>query len=134
MAILVPNDGEAQILNLLCNKAAVENMELRLFGSNTTPAETDTAATYTETAGGGYVKQTLAAGDWTVTGGGPSSAVCAQKTFTFTGAVTGSNVYGYYLVGATSGKLYGVERFSDGPYAIANNGDQIKLTVTLTLE
>ena len=134
MAILVPNEGEVHILSLLCNKAAVENIEMRLFSSNTTPAETDTATTYTETAGGGYAKITLAPADWTVTGGGPSSAVCAQKTFTFTGAVTGGNVYGYYLVGATSGKVYGAERFSDGPYAIANNGDQIKITATLTLE
>jgi hypothetical protein len=38
------------------------------------------------------------------------------------------NVYGYFVVQTTSGILLWAERFSDGPYPIANNGDQIKVT------
>lgn len=136
MAVLIPNEGEVRILSLICNKVAAENLELRLYSSATTPAAGDTAAFYTEVTGGGYTQIALVPADWTVTGGDPSTAVCAQKTFTFTGAVDGGVVHGWLLVGATSGKIYAAEKFPTAgnlPLPIENLGDQIKITPTLRL-
>ena len=132
MPLVVPNNGEGDLLAYYVNKTAPENLVLRLFTNNVTPGETDTAATYTEATGNGYAAVTLTGASWTVTEGAPSSAAYAQQTFTFTGAL--GNVYGYYLTRATSGRIAHAERFSDGPYAIANNGDQIKVTPTITAD
>ena len=133
MALLFPNNGEGDALQYLVNRAAPENLVLRLYTSNTTPAEADTAATYTEATGFGYAAVTLTGASWGAPSeGAPSSIAYAQQTFTFTGAL--GNVYGYYLTRATSGRIAFSERFSDGPYNIVNNGDQIKITPTITCD
>lgn len=105
---------------------------LRLFTSNTTPAETDTEATYTEATGNGYAAITLTAANWTTTPGAPTNTAYAEQTFTFTGAL--GNVYGYYFTQVTSGKLVWAERFTSAPFNIANNGDQIKVTPQITAD
>lgn len=133
MALLVPNVGETILLSYLTNKDAPEDLVLRLFTSNTTPAEGDTAGTYTEATGAGYASKTLAGAAWTVTGGAPSDASAAQQTFAFTGAL-GASVYGYYFTRLTTADLVWAERFTDGPYAINNNGDEIRITPTITLD
>lgn len=132
MALVVPNSAEQDMLEAFLNKTAPENLVLKLFTNNVTPGETDTAATFTEASGSGYAPVTLTAASWTVTPGAPSSAAYPQQTFTFSGAL--GNVYGYYIVGATSGKIKWAERFTAAPYNIANVGDQIKITPNLTLE
>lgn len=132
MALVVPNGGEVIALSYLVNKSSPENLVLRLFTNNKTPAEADAVGDYTEATGSGYASITLTGASWTVTPGAPSSAAYAQQTFTFTGAL--GNVYGYYLTRLTTGDLVYAERFSDGPYNIANNGDQIKVTPTITAD
>lgn len=132
MALVVPNDGEEDALTYYVNKGSPQNLVLCLYTNNITPGETDTTATYTEAAGNGYANVTLTGASWTVTPGAPSSAAYAQQTFTFTGAL--GNVYGYFLKRLTSGRIAHAERFSDGPYNIQNNGDQIKITPTVTMD
>ncbi len=132
MALLVPNQGEQIALEALVGKTAGQNLILRLYTSNTTPAETDTEATYTEASGNGYAAITLTAASWTVTPGAPTEAAYAEQTFTFTGAL--GNVYGYYFTQVASGKLVWAERFTGAPFNIANNGDQIKITPKITLD
>jgi hypothetical protein len=137
MALLVPNQGEAIVLSLLVNKTSTytqQDLKLKLYSSNTTPAETDTEATYTEATFTGYAAITLTGANWTVTEGAPSSASYAQQTFTSSAGSQSQNIYGYYLVQATSGKLVYAERFSDGPYQIVNNGDAVKVTVSITAD
>lgn len=132
MALLVPNNGEGDGLSFFVNKTAPTDLILRLYTSNTTPAETDTTATYTEASGFGYAAVTLTGASWTVTEGAPSQAAYAQQIFTFTGNL--GNVYGYHLTRTTSGRISLAERFPDGPYGIVNNGDQIKVTPQITLD
>ena len=62
--LLVVPDGEGDGLQYFVNKAAPENLVLRLYQSNTTPAETDTAATYTEATFTGYAPITLTGSSW----------------------------------------------------------------------
>jgi hypothetical protein len=128
MSLLVPNDGEEIALKLLVNKASPENLVLRLYTNDKTPAETDVASDYTEASGSGYSAITLTGANWTVTPGAPTLASHAQQTFTITGAL--GNVYGYFLTQATSGKLVWAERFSAGPYNL-QNGDLLKVTPKL---
>lgn len=129
---MVPSVGEVVMMEAFLNKTASQDLVLRLYSSNTTPAETDTDATYTEVTGGGYSAANLTAANWTVTGGNPTTAAYPEVTFTFTGSV--GNVYGYYVTQTSSGILMWAERFTSGPFNIQNNGDQIKITPQITLE
>lgn len=129
MPLLVPNASEATMLEAVLNKTPAEDLVLRLYTNNKTPAETDTAASYTEASGSGYAAKSLAGASWSVAG---STASYAEQTFTFSGAL--GQVYGYFVTQATSGKLMWAERFSDGPYSIANNGDAVRVTLNISLE
>lgn len=132
MALVVPNSAEAKFAENITNKTAPENWTLKLFTNNITPGETDTAATYTEATGNGYSAHAMTAANWTATGGNPTSMAYPEVTFTFTGPL--GNVYGYFIVGTTSGEIKYAERFTNGPYNIQNNGDQIKITPNFTFD
>lgn len=134
MALLLPNNGEGDALAAIVGKAAAENLVLRLYTSDTTPAETDTTATYTEATFTGYAAITLTASSWTVTEGAPSNAAYPQQTFTSSADQSPQSVYGYYFTRVTSGRLAWAERFPSGPYVIANNGDNVKVTPKFTLD
>jgi len=134
MTLVLPNQGEQITLEALVGKTAGQNLKLKLFKSNTTPAEADTEATYTEADFTGYAEITLTAANWTYTAGAPGHVDYAQQTFTSSAGSQSQSVYGYYLTQVTSAKLVWVERFSDGPYVIVNNGDAIKVTPVITLE
>lgn len=134
MTLLVPNVGENIALSYLVGKTTtVRDLIYRLFATNVTPAETDTAGSYTEAAGGGYASKTLTGASWTITNGAPTSADYAQQTWTFTGALTtNATVYGYYVTRVTDADLVLAETFST--FTPANNGDQILLTPKITCD
>lgn len=122
------------MLEALVNKTAPQTLVLKLFKSNTTPAESHTEADYTEADFTGYSSLTLTGASWTASGSAPTQIAYAEQTFTSSAGSQNQNVYGYYVVQAVSGKLIWAERFSNGPYNIANSGDQIKVTVNFTLD
>lgn len=134
MTLVVPNVGEVLALKAFLNHTAGQNGVLRLYKSNTTPAESDTFATYTESTFTGYSSVTLTGSSWTVTGGAPTSATYAQQTFTSSADQTLENAYGYLVNQTTSTVLMWAERFAAAPYAITNNGDAIQITPAITLE
>lgn len=132
--LVLPNQGEAIALDLLVHKGVYTSYDLtlKLFKSNTTPANSDTEATYTEADFTGYADVDLVAANWTITPGSPSLAEAAQQTFTSSAGSQNQPVYGYYLVQTTGGKLVWAERFTDGPYTIVNLNDVIKVTPKIT--
>lgn len=134
MTLLVPNNGEGDMLSAIVAKAAAENLVLCLYKSNTTPGETDNTASYTEADFTGYSALTLTAASWVITEGAPSNAAYPQVTFTSSAGSQSQNVYGYFLKRVTSGRIAWAERFPDGPYQIVNNGDAIKVTPIITLD
>ncbi len=134
MTLLVPNNGEGDGLSYFVNKLAPQDLVLKLYQNNVTPAETDTAATYTEATWTGYSAATLAGASWTVSEGAPTSAAYAQQTFTSSAGSQSQPNYGYFMVRATSGRIALAERFTDGPYTIVNNGDAIRITPNITLD
>ena len=111
-----------------------------LFKSNTTPAETDTTATYTTADFTNYSGKTLTrtvnnGSTWNTpasgspTGSWSGEASVAEATYqqqSWTCGSTGNTVYGYYLVGATSGKFVLAEAF--GTARALADGDTLNLT------
>lgn len=129
MSLVLADVGADLILNTFFNNTAAQNLKLKLFATNVTPADTDTVATYTEAAGGGYASKTLNNNSWTVNAANnPSDAVYAEQTFTFTGPLTtNTTVYGYYITDNAGTTLIWAERFGSS-FVPTNNGDMIKIT------
>lgn len=134
MTLLVPNGGEDLALQYLVNKAAPQNLVLRLFQNNITPAETDVVGTYTEATFTGYASITLTGATWTTTPGAPSQAAYPQQSFTSSAEQASQSIYGYYLTRLAGGELIYAERFTDGPYPVAHNGDVVKVTPQITAD
>lgn len=132
MTIKLARTGAVALLSYLVNKVtAPENLVYGLFTNNITPADTDTVATYTEAAGGGYAAKTLTGSTWTVTAGSPSQAAYPQQSWTFTGALTTNpTIYGYFAKRATTGDLVLAETFSS--FTPAASGDNIALTPAIS--
>lgn len=129
MGVLFPNQGKRLALEVALKKLPAEDLDLRLFVNDKVPAAGDTEADYVEAAGAGYAAIQLVAATWTVLEADPADATYPQQTWNFSGPLT--LVYGYYYTHRTSGKLFAVERFADGPYNIAQAGDQVKVTPRL---
>ena len=138
MALVVPNNSEVIMLQYITNNDAPENLSLRLYINNVTPDENSTLATFTEVLNeSGYTTggQSLTPGSWSIVSGNPSQAEHTEMTWTFTGALTApGDGYGYYVTRDTGGELMWAERFTNGPFPITTNGDEIKITPRLTLE
>lgn len=134
MTLLVQNNGEIVALSYLTNKVTTtRDLIYKLFSNNITPAETDTAGTYTEVTGGGYASKTLAGASWTVTGGNPTTAAFAAQTWTFSGTIGGSgSVFGYFVIRATDVDIVLSETFAS--FTPATSGDNIVLTPQITAE
>lgn len=144
MPLLIPDAGELKLLTDLLS--AGENWSLGLFTSNITPAESDVAATYTaaEAAGAWYARKTLtrsiSGSTWATTASGaPSGSWSAEsavakssynaaspQSWTVSGA--GATVYGYFVLGATSGTLLFAEKFAAS--RILQVGDTLNVTPT----
>lgn len=131
---VVVNNGEKVALDYLVGKVTtVRDLQLRLFKSNTTPDESTVVGDLTEATFTGYAVITLTGANWTTAAGDPATGSYAEQTFTSSADQTPESIYGYYLTRVTDGDLIAAERFSNGPYVIANNGDTIKLTPTITV-
>lgn len=134
MAFVVCNNGEGDALRAIVAHTAATNLVLKLFSNNVTPAETDTAATYTEADFSGYAAATLTGASWTITEGAPSNAAYAEQSFTADGSIAAlQNIYGAFMVRATSGRLFAAQDFS-AARPVENENDSIGVTPTITLD
>src|SRR3990167_3121364 len=108
MAIVVPDVAEGEMLELILNQA----LSLKLFSNNVTLANTNTASSFTEVAGGGYASKSLTFANWIITTGSPSNGTYdSHQTWTFTGATNSpGTIYGYYITDA-AGVIFYAERF-----------------------
>lgn len=132
MSLVVPDVSELLMLQYIVNKAAQENQVLKLYKNDLTPSDSTVIGNLTESTEAGYAAVTLVGATWTTTQSlGVSTAAYSERTFTFT---TAANVYGYYVVGASSGTLLWVERFSGAPFQLPNSGGEISVTPQITLD
>ncbi len=129
---LIPDAAEVVWLKNVTNNTAPQNLVLKLYKNNYTPVAGSTEANFTEADFTGYASITLAGATWAFTQASPSYAQYPQQTFTSSADQTTQNIYGYYIVQVTSGKIMAAELFA-APYPISNNGDTIKITPTLYL-
>ena len=125
--------GENRVANILFGSTAVDaTLYMGIYTSPTTePGETAVVADLTEPSTGGYARQTLTRGSWTVSG---SAASYAQQTFSASGASWGA-CYGYFVCtssAGTAGVLLYVEQFANGPYSIGD-GDSVKVTPSVSV-
>lgn len=129
MAIQISSDGAEIILKCVTGvSTSTETLKMKLYSNNYTPTTLSKLTDFTEVTGGGYAEKSLSASAWTVIGNAISTV---PQLFTFTSNI--GQVYGYYLIGATSGKLVASEKFSSGPFNIATNGDSITVTATISV-
>lgn len=131
MSLLIPNTAQTYILNLLLN----QTLKLKLYSNDVTPTITDTLASFTEVAGGGYADITLNFANFVVTEGPPAVGVYDSfKDFDFTGATSGpGTIYGYMITNNAEDLLYWVERFPTVPLEPIN-GSQIRIKPRITLD
>jgi hypothetical protein len=127
--LLIPDEGETRLLTEILDGATVrENWTLKLYQNNYTPVASSSAANFTEATFTGYAAKTLTrtitASTWqAVAEGAPSGAWNPQanvgkstygssaQVFSITGG-TAQTIYGYFVVGATSGKVLFAEIFA----------------------
>lgn len=135
MALVVVDQGEEQLLDLIL----AVTYEMKLFTNDVTTGLTDAQidaldeTDFTEATFTGYTDVTLTGGAWTTTQGNPSSGTYAQQSFTSSANQTPQVIYGYYVVRASDGELVWFE-YLPGPITIENNGDEIEITPTFTLD
>lgn len=137
MALLVPDVGEVELLKrLLYGNAGSENGTLKLYKTNVTPAESDTAASYTEADFTGYSSKTLTSSQSGATWAVPTTSTgTTSSTYGTTltwSPTTSQTVYGYFVVGATSTVLWWAELFASAKNL--SNGDTLNLTAKIQLD
>jgi hypothetical protein len=132
MSGVLPNVGEAAMLDNSLKNTTPEALILKLYSNNYDCINTSIASNFTEVSDGGYASKALTRAGWnSAVGGSPSySQYSAAQVFSFTGAVAG--VVGYFLVGASSGTLYGAERLYAGTGQAFANGDSLSVTPKIT--
>lgn len=132
MSLLAPNEGDVQLLTKMLQSALSvdENYTLKLYSNNVTPSKTDTSATYTEATFTGYAAKTLTRAGWgtPTTTSNVTTSTYAQQSWSPT---TSQTIYGYYVLGATSGKVLWAELFAAA--RSLNNGDTLNLTPQMQL-
>lgn len=112
MALKVTNSGELLLLMWAIKSTSTpENLTLKLFRTDVTPSDTSVAGDFTEANFTNYTAKTLSRSGWS-----DPSTVAGKASITYSSAQswtcgsTGNTVYGYYVVGATSGTLGRVAR------------------------
>lgn len=136
MALLIPDVGEVELLKRLLYPASGEAGTLKLMKTNVTPAETDTAASYTVADFTGYSDKTITStqsgATWavpTTSSGTTSSTYGTALTWSPTSSQT---VYGYWVVGATSSVLWWAELFSSAKNLAS--GDTLSVSPRFALD
>lgn len=132
MAGKLVNQGEDLALKALVNHTAPQNLVLKLFKNDWTPADGDDETDATEADFTGYSAVTLTGASWTATPGAPSSITYAAQDFASSADQTPQTIYGAYLIQTTSGKLVAAERFASS-ITFQSNGDTYSIVPTITL-
>ncbi|MBF0291153.1 MAG: hypothetical protein HQK86_03255 [Nitrospinae bacterium] len=125
---VIPWEGAVKLLDLQTGKAAIEDITVKLFTSNTAPQRYQTASDYTVMTGQGYVDKTITAVTW-------SSAVVKGSTL-WVGTTakssgdivrpTNANDNGHYYQCTTAGTTAGSEpTWPTGSGSTVNDGSVV---------
>lgn len=135
MPLLAPDAGEVELLDKMLKDALSvnEDYSLRLFTNNYTPVESSVLGDFTEPTFVGYAPVTLTRASWAgaSTSMGVTSTQYATQSWT-KGDAGSVDIYGYFVIGATSNVVLWAERFAVSPRTLAN-GDTLNLTPRVEL-
>jgi len=132
MALVVPDLGEIELLTkLLINTADTEDYILRLYKNNYTPIAATVIGSFTEADFTNYAEKTIARSDWATPSTVSNKAESSVTTQSWTCGVTTNTIYGYYVVGATSGVCLWAEEFAAA--RVLADGDILNLTPKFNL-
>lgn len=132
-ALVVPNAGELELMKKMLKAALTvdESYKLRLFKNNITPDQDTETADFTEADFTGYAEKTLTRSGWsdpTTVSNKARMDYSVEQIWTCSG---GSNtIYGYYVVGTTSGVCLWAQLFAS-PRTV-DNGVVVSVTPSLT--
>ena len=136
VSLHVPTEGDIQLLTkmLISPLSTDENYILHLYNQNYTPVDASTHTSFTEATFTNYVNKTLTRANWNTPVISSAQAVSSYGTnpLSWTCGASGDVVYGYWIEGATSGKVLWAEKFGTAR-TLANN-DILNLTPLFTLQ
>jgi hypothetical protein len=132
MALILTNEGEKLLLEwALKSTSTPEDLELRLFTNDYSPVATSVTADFTEATFTDYAAKELSRDDWTTpTTNIDGEAETTQEVQTWI-AGSSQTIYGYYVVGASSGKTIWAERFTTARTPAIS--DELSVTPRFTL-
>lgn len=135
MALVVPNQGELRMLDIMLKLALStnENYILKLFRNDYTPAAADAPGSFTEANFTNYVAKTLTRTLWnsSVTVSGKAESSYGTTPQSWTCGASGNTIYGYWVEGSSSAKVFWAERFSTS--RVLASGDVLNITPKFTL-
>lgn len=113
-SIVTPDEGETELMDKMLKKALTVNEDylLDLYQNNYTPDQSSTAASFTVSTFGGYSQKILTRSGFNsavLVGDVAKSQYGTDQVWTCTSG--SENAYGYYIRGATSGKVLWAQRF-----------------------
>jgi len=131
MTIVVPNVSEKSLLDKMI-KESDEDYLMKLFKNNFVPDSTTVLSDFVEADFPGYAPRTLLRSDWT-------DAITEDKKAKTTHPVVSwecegvcnNTIYGYFVVGKTTGDLLWSERFTVAK--VLDTGDLINVFPAMTL-
>lgn len=131
MALVCADVGELLLLEAALGKSTPENLTLKLYSNNYTPLQSSVAGSFTEATFTSYAAKTLTKTSWTSASTVSNKATSSYAAQSWTCGATGQTIYGYFVIGQSSGTLYFAERFSTS--RSLSNGDVLNLTPAITL-
>lgn len=133
MSVVIPDVGGLLLLKWATQAtSSPENLTLKLYTNNYSPVAASVAADFTEATFTGYAAKTLTRSSWTDPVQSGTTAKTTYPELTWSNSGSSQTIYGYYVVGATSGTLIFAEAL-DAAYAMAT-GSSFNLTPELTLD
>jgi hypothetical protein len=127
--MLISKQGRELVLKSLLERG----LELCLFRNNRKPTDDDTEKDYKEANFNGYSRVRLMKGMWDYKRGSGATANYPTQIFESNSAQAPQDVYGCYIVIASTGEFVAGDLFTDGPYRIRNKSDKIEVGVELKL-
>lgn len=131
---VVANIGELELLDKMLKDSLTtdEDYILKLYNNNVTPSSSSVVADFTEATFTNYVAKTLTRSSWssaTTDSLGQAQSSYAKQSWTC--GTVGDTIYGYYVIGATSGVLLWAEKFTVARVLSDLNGLEITPKITL---
>jgi hypothetical protein len=132
MSLKVPYEGELELLNKCLKNALLvnENYIISLYKNNYTPTNTDSSANipYEEADFDGYASKTLTRENWHEAILNNTGEAMSIYDLELTWEINSGyqTIYGYYVLGATSGKILWAEKFTTS--LILAPEDQLRIT------